>query len=554
MAKKKKQQVRQASDDVYGQTAGAIGGLATVFAILGAIKAKLGLSWPVTVLLTAGVLVLLGYTAWKVRTALRGMWAGQTDKKQPATAAALQQEAPATAVIGGDQAAAEAAVVHPELTRALATAGAIGKDEIVRADQVTIEPVKEPGKGTVYDFLTPEGRTYKDVEKRLGNVAGMFGRTRMHTTMERVRDNERRVRLLVLDEPPHTRPFAAPTRQQIEAFAGVPFGHDVVGQLAGAKTFDKASLLVGGMTQTGKTTLINGLITCLLIAYGEFDLYLLDGKFCGLTHFEKVAVRYEASDNPAVFEDMADELDARAERRYVKLQEAKRNRQPAPKFRPVFFIVDEAADFFAHDGTAAGIKDAARIAETARSLVSKCLESGIAVVMLTQRPAQNAIPVKVRDQFQYRLCLYVASEGTAKVALGDTYFETIAPINPALLDPDIKGQGVLFAHGASTLIRGFNFKDEFMWEVVDEVYDRQHAAIEKASGSPLKQAIDLMRNAGGEFMYTADLAPALGITDTRPGEQGKQLSKLLGVSSGKDEKGVRGYHLADLIAAAKSGS
>lgn len=550
---KKKAQASQVSEDLYGQTAGGIGALAVVFAILGAIKGKLGLSLPVTVLLTVGVLVLLGWGAWKVRSRILALLAGGTGKPAAATAA-LKEEAPATAVIGGDLAAAQAAVPHPELTRALAKAGAIAKDEIVRANEVRIEPVPEPGKGTVYDFLTPEGRTYKDVEQRLGNVAGMFGVTRMHTKMERTRDNERRVRLLVLDEPPHTRPFAPPTRQQIETFTGVPFGHDVVGQLAGARTFDKASLLVGGMTQTGKTTLINGLITCLLIAYGEFDLYLLDGKFCGLTQFEKIAVRYEASDDPAVFEDMSGELNARADRRYLKLQAAKRDRKPAPEFRPVFFIVDEAADFFAHDGTTAGKEDAARIAETARSLVSKCLESGISVVMLTQRPAQNAIPVKVRDQFIYRMCLYVASEGTAKVALGDTYFETIAPINPALLDPDIKGQGVLFAHGTSTLIRGFNFPDEFMWEAIDEVHDRQQQAIEKAPESPLKQAIDLMRSAGVDFMATADLAPALGITETDPAARGKLLTKLLGVASDKSTKGVRGYRLADLTAATASDS
>ncbi|MER6288462.1 FtsK/SpoIIIE domain-containing protein [Streptomyces sviceus] len=542
-----KAQKSQVSEDIYGQLAGGIGFLAVVFGVLAAIKDKLGLSWPATVLLVAGVLVGLGYAAWQLRTRLKRWLASE-----PQATALKQEAAPATAVIGGDQAAAQAAVPHPQLTGALIKAGAISKDEIVRADEVRIEPL--PGIGTFYDFLVPEGKTYAHVERRLGEVAGMFGKTRLHTKMERSRDNERRVRLLVLDEPPFTRPFTVPARHEIEHFAGVPFGHDVTGQLTGARTFNKASLLVAGMTQTGKTTLINGLITCLLIAYGEFDLYLLDGKFCGLTQFEKVAVRYEASDDPDVYEDMVDTLNVRADKRYARLQEAKRNRQQEPQFKPVFFIVDEAADFFAHDGTNAGKDNAARIAEKSRSLVSKCLESGISVVMLTQRPSQNAIPVMVRDQFLYRLCLYVASEGTAKVALGDTYFETIAPINPALLDPDIKGQGVLFAHGVSTLIRGFNFADEFMWEIVDEVHDRQHKVIEEAPPSPLKQAIELMRNDGVEFMYTADLAPLLGITETRPGERGKKLAKLLEVAPGKDDKGVRGYHLADLIAAAKSGS
>jgi S-DNA-T family DNA segregation ATPase FtsK/SpoIIIE len=532
---------QQASDDAYGQAAGAIGGLAIVFGVLAAIKDKLGLSWPATVLLTAGALVALGYGAWWGKTRIQRLWATSPAEKPSAALAAEglaveEWEGPAR---------------DETLTQALVTAGVIGRDQVIRADQVTITP-KRTGKE--YDFLVPEGRTYADVDKKLAAVAGMFGVTRLHLKLDRARDNERRVRLLVLDAPPFTEPFPAPARSAIESFAGVPFGHDVTGELVGVPTFDKASLLVGGMTQMGKTTLVNGLITCLLIAYGEFDLYLLDGKHCGLTRFEKIAVRYEASESPAVMENMLDELNARVERRYAKIQDAIRNRKPAPKFTPVFFIVDEAADFFADDGTPAGIKQARRVADKARALVAKALESGISTVMLTQRPAQNAIPVMVRDQFLYRMCLYVASEGTAKVALGDTYFETVAPINPALLDSNIKGQGVLFAHGVSTLVRGFDFPDEFIWEVVDGVYDRQQKKLSAAPESPLKQAIDIMRKNGVEFIPTSELAPALGVQAENPSQLGVKLSALLGVPAGKGAKGVRGYRLDDLTAAAMSAS
>src|SRR5690606_28758848 len=208
------------------------------------------------------------------------------------------------------------------------------------------------------------------------------------------------------------------------SFTGVPLGHDVTGQLAGVPTLDKASMVVGGMSQMGKTTLINGLITCLLIAYGDFDLYLLDGKFCGLVTFEKACVRYESSDDPAVFESIADELIDRGARRYEKMREAKRNREPEPKFKPVIFIVDEAADFFADDGTPKGKERSAGIAEKARKLAAKSLESRISMILLTQRPDKDAIPVTVRNQCQYRLCMYVESEGTAKVTLGDSYFTT----------------------------------------------------------------------------------------------------------------------------------
>ncbi|MGW1557585.1 FtsK/SpoIIIE domain-containing protein [Streptomyces sp. NPDC002144] len=548
-------------EDMYAQAAGAIGGLAIAFGFLGAIKDKLGLSWPATVLLTAGALVALGYLAWRIRWGLPRLWARQPGASAVPQQAALKQESPTQAVaavasgapVGAAPVAVEASpggdAHHPQLSMVLSRVGAISRDEHIRAGDVTIEDL--PGIGTVYDFLVPEGRTHDDVAKRLGPIASMFGVTRLHLKLETSRKSERHVRLLVLSEPPFSSPFPSPTRQEIQTFAGVPLGHEVTGRLAGVPTFDKASLLVAGMTQMGKTTLVNGLITCLLIAYGEFDLYLLDGKLCGLTKFEKLAVRYEASDDPAVLESMLDELLVRVDDRYTQLQDAIRNRQPAPVFKPVFFVIDEAADFYTDNGTKESKEQVRRVTDKSRSLVAKSLESGISTVMLTQRPAKDAIPVKVRDQFLYRMCLYVASEGSAKVALGDSYFDTVAPIHPALLDPEIKGQAVLFANGSSTLIRGFNFADEFIWGVVDEVHARREAAI---PDSPLKQAIDIMRTDGVEFMATAELAPALGITEKDPAERGKQLSRLLGVPADKGTKGVRGYRLADLTAAALSGS
>ncbi|MFD8573486.1 FtsK/SpoIIIE domain-containing protein [Streptomyces sp. NPDC059639] len=532
----------QQGDDLSAQVAGGIGGLVVVFGVLGAIKEKLGLSLWATTLLTAGFMVLLGYGLWKLRASLLRLL---TSQGRPSAGKATEADGKAAEALTASDEPADVPA-HPELTPALRTAGVIGKDEIIRASEATVTPVRT---GVEYDFLVPAGRTYADVEKRLANVAGVLGVSRQATKLERSRDTERRARLLVLNGPPFSELFAPPTRQEIEKFGGVPLGHDVVGQLAGVPTFDKASMLIAGMTQMGKTTLVNGLITCLLIAYGEFDLYLLDGKFCGLTRFRPVAKRYEASDDPEVMENMLDELNGRSDSRYAEIREAVQNRRPAPKFRPVFFIVDEAADFFANDGSTEGKNDSRRISEKARSLVSKSLESGIGVLMLTQRPEQNAIPVMVREQFLYRLCLYVASEGTAKVALGDNYFETVAPINPTLLDPSIKGQGVLFAAGTSTLIRGFNFPDEFIWGVVDEVQGRQAVAFEKAPESPRKQIIQLMRDKGGNFLSTADIATVLNVPDPRPSEAGKEVAKMLGTKSTKDESGTaRGFKLSALLA------
>ncbi|MFJ2202372.1 FtsK/SpoIIIE domain-containing protein [Streptomyces violaceusniger] len=543
MGKKRNRHDDDRVEDIYGQSAGAIGALVIVLGILYAIKDKTGLPWPAAVLLTVGVLIGLGYLAWRVKTEIVRRWAR---KPAEASSAALAQESPPDAANEPET----AAPVHPELTAALTRTGAIGKDEVIPLADVRTEELS--GIGTQYTFLVPKARTHEDVAKQLGPIASMLGVTRLHLKLETSRHTEREVSLLKLHEPPFTRPFTAPTRQEIETFAGIPLGHDVTGQLAGVPTFDKASMLVAGMTQMGKTTLVNGLITCLLIAYGEFELYLLDGKFCGLTRFEPIATRYESSDDPAVFWSIVQELNDRSDSRYEKIKEAIRNRQPVPKFKPVIFIVDEAADFFAPGSTNEEKDRARQIADDTRSLVSKSLESGISTVLMTQRPSTNAIPVMVRDQFLYRLCLYVASSGTAKVALGDTYFETVAPINPALLDPDIKGQAVLFANGRSTLIRGFNFEDEFIWKVVDgQAVKRVEALPEE---TPLRQAIELMRSKGVDFMTTPDMAPALGILEDDPATRGKKLNELLGGPPTYKNSQGRGYRLDDLIAFAMSDS
>lgn len=539
-----KQSKPDAEEELYAQAAGAIGVLCIAAGILAAIKDKLGLSWGGAVAVAVGALVALGYAAWWIRTRIH---AYLNRKQKPA--AASRQEGP-TGDVEAAQEGVQGPPVHAGLTTALSRAGAIGKEEVILDEDVT---VKQLDVGTLYKFLLPPGRTSEDVGKQLGAIASMFGVTRLHLKLETSRKSERHVRLLVLKEPPFSRPFPAPTRQEIADFAGVPMGHDVTGKLVGVPTFDKASLLVGGMTQTGKTTLVNGIITCLLIAYGDFDLYLLDGKLCGLTEFQKVAVRYEASDDPAVLGSMLDELNARVDDRYTKMQEAKRNRQPAPVFKPVFFIIDEAADFYVDDGSKESQETVRQNEDKSRKLVSKSLESGISTIMMTQRPSNDAIPVKVRDQFLYRLCLYVAAKGTAKVALGDSYFETVAPIHPALLDPKIPGQAVLFAGGTSALIRGFWFADEFIWRTVDEALAKQHSVISEVPETPLTRALKIMEEKGVEFIPTADLAPLLDVTDTSPSMQGRRLSKLLGVPPGKDEKGVvRGYWVDDLSAAAKA--
>ncbi|MFD7860037.1 FtsK/SpoIIIE domain-containing protein [Streptomyces microflavus] len=540
----KKKTKAQAEEDMWGQAAGSIGVLVMVTGALAAAKDKLGLSWPATLALCAGSLIALGYAAWWLKTTVKARWG-----REPAAKAspAVEQASPAE----GLEEPAEDVPAHPELTRALVRTGAIEKDQIIALSDVQTRQLDVGG--TEYKFLLPKGRTHEKVADRLGPIASWLDVTRLHLKLETSRTNEREVTLLVLKEQPFSHLFDPPSREEIKAFNGILFGHDVTGELTGVPTLEGTAVLISGMSQTGKTTLACGLITCLLIAYGdEFDMVLLDGKFLGLADYAKIALRYESSSDPEVLEELLDFLIPIVDKRYEEGREAKFKRQPAPKFRPLLFIIDEAADFYANTGSPEAKKLFHRVEEKSRYVTSKGLECGVAVIMMTQRPDKDAIPTLVRSQLQLRICLYVDSEGTAKVSLGDSYFTTTSPIKPQLLNPKIKGQAVLFSHGTSTLIRGFNFPPSFVWGVIDEAHARQQSRMIAAPETPLTKAIKIMQDKGIHFIPTAELAPALGIAfdEEKPSVAGQKLSKMLGVSADRENNtGPRGYKLADLTAA-----
>lgn len=527
-------------EDFYGQLGMAIGGFGTVAAVLYAIKTKLGLPWPVTILLVAAVLVALGYAAWWVRSRVQRLWAKKPAEK---TSAALAQEA--TAIEAEEPR-------HEELTQALVSSGAIGKDQFVRADEALVTPLPH-GLGARYEFKVPMGRTHKHVADKTSAVAGALNATRLRTQVERGELSERDVDMTVLSQPPFTAPFSPPTREMILAHDGIPFAHSMTGDLVGIGDFTKGAIFVAGMTQTGKSTLTIALITCAYIAYGpELDVYLIEGKPGGLTRFEKVAVRYEASSKATVFDSMVRELLQKQQERYELDMQAMRERKPTPRHRQILFIADEVADYYVSDGSAEAKKLKARLVKNSSELVRKGLECGITVVMMTQRPSDKAVPVEVRDQFKQRICLYVSGKGSAEVALGSDYFKTESPIHPALMDANIQGQGVYFDGVSSRLVRGIRFDNDFIWEVVDDVAARREKRVESAPETPVKQAIALMQERDVKFMLTTELAPAMGIKETDASAQGLALSELLKVKSHRPPGSNRGYRLADLRAAVEA--
>ncbi|WP_172385615.1 FtsK/SpoIIIE domain-containing protein [Streptomyces sp. MNP-20] len=546
--------------DLLEQALGVIGALAVAYVVLALVKNKLGLSWPAMILAVAAILLILSHLTWKglrsfqrargkaalaLKEAVEGPPAAEVESRPRVVEGRAAEDVSDTPTVPSVAApdSGGAALFEGALVSALRQTAAIGAEETV---SVT---TKQAGQDTaVYDVVLPPGRTQEEVTHRLGRLASHLGVTRLHLKVDTSRASERQLRLLVLTDPPFTSSYPPPTREEIKTCPGVALGHEINGQLWSFRDLGRVSLLISGLPQAGKTTLLNDLMTCMVLTFGaECDLYVLDGEMYGLSRFEGLAVRYEASGGLEVMESMLDDLNWIAVNRSERAMEAYRSRIKRPDFRPVFFIVDECADFFESEGSSESKEAVQRIEGKIGRLAAKSSEYGISVILATRQLSRETIPLRVRSKFRHRACMYVETEGAVKAALGDSYFDSVAPISPVFLDPAIKGQVVLYVDGASTLIQSFNFPEEFVWAVVDEAVQRRG---ERIPDSPLNRAVGILEARGVGFMAAAELAPLMGIESASEDDRGKRLGRLLGVPEGQARSVAHGYWLKDLQGAA----
>ena len=99
-----------------------------------------------------------------------------------------------------------------------------------------------------------------------------------------------------------------------------------------------------------------------------------------------------------------------AYRKYLNTTRESLNRKELPL---ITVVHDEMADWMA------GSEDYRRVVQGCFTrLAAKARACGIHVIMITQRAAQDAIPVGIRDNLGNRLCLKVAGTAGSKLALG----------------------------------------------------------------------------------------------------------------------------------------
>jgi len=183
--------------------------------------------------------------------------------------------------------------------------------------------------------------------------------------------------------------------------------------------------LIAGETGSGKGVLTQNLLLQ-MVAFNDprnLRLYLIDPKFgvdffwiSDAPHLERgiISDRNEAE---MLLEGVVVEM----ERRFQLIREAKvpniqeyNAKVGADKSLPRIIVIhDEMADWMA------GYEEyRVMILNTVTRLAAKSRACGINIIMITQRAAQDAIPVGIRDNLGNRLCLKVASKAGSELALG----------------------------------------------------------------------------------------------------------------------------------------
>ncbi|MBP1704614.1 MAG: cell division protein FtsK/SpoIIIE [Chloroflexi bacterium] len=228
-------------------------------------------------------------------------------------------------------------------------------------------------------------------------------------------------------------------------------GRDVAGHPRAADLAKMPHLLIAGATGSGKSVMVNALITSLLMRSTPNDvrLILVDPKrveladYNGIPHL-LVPVVTETSRALAALKWAVGEM----ENRYRKFAGATARNitaynetrvDPADRLPYIVIIVDELADLMMRDGKTAE-EPIVRLAQKARA-------TGIHLVLATQRPSVNVVTGLIKANFPSRIAFAMASQIDSRTILDAPGAEDLIGRGDMLFQPSdlprpIRLQGV----------------------------------------------------------------------------------------------------------------
>lgn len=187
------------------------------------------------------------------------------------------------------------------------------------------------------------------------------------------------------------------------------------------KAINEPHLLIAGATGSGKSVLINGIISTILYCFpmdceNGAQLILIDPKRVELAAYAKLphTLAHAAGFNPSAWLDALNKavciMDARyndMERRHLKTYDK----------GDLYVVIDEWANVYKNGGKEA-YKAVLRLTSEGRA-------AKVHLIMATQIPKANIIPTEIRENFSARFCLRTANAVQSRVIMDESGCENL---------------------------------------------------------------------------------------------------------------------------------
>ncbi|GAA3222754.1 FtsK/SpoIIIE domain-containing protein [Actinocorallia longicatena] len=447
-----------------------------------------------------------------------------------------------------------------------AVRGALANAKLGKLDQIrVIGAVTRDGDAWIATVELPPGIPYSAAAKKRPEIASAIGVDEVQVAIDPVKGHNGRIKLWVADEDPMQGDRVE--NPLVSQAAGTSFwtdkvfaGRDARGR-AVAFSLVERSYLIGGEPGGGKSVASNNIL-CFAALDPYIDLYLGDGKY-GFDQmlFEPLAkgVIGDRQGHDPVME-MLETVREEMNRRYKllrKLGTPKITREIAAKYgiNPILLHLDEIQTWSASGDTKA---DKAFVLSVA-DIVGRGRAAAIVTGAVTQRPAAEVVPTRLRDILSIRWALRCTTPDASDTILGSG--RASQGFSAAKFNADQRGAGYLLSEGALPIQTRSAFLNESeLSGLASRAYDLRKAAgtlpatAERPGVKLLMAVLDAM---GGhpKGAHTAEILDALTKMDGYDGwEAGKLAAALkpLGVFPRQveiDGRNRNGYRREDVTQA-----
>ncbi|QUX27895.1 hypothetical protein KGD83_21830 [Nocardiopsis akebiae] len=357
-----------------------------------------------------------------------------------------------------------------------------------QVDQIrVVGPVTRTDGAWEATLELPPGTTYKNATKKRGELAGAIGVDEVQVALDPVKGHNGRVRLWVADEDPMQgsrveNPLATRAPEKVNFWTDKLFaGRDARGRAVEFKMVER-SYMIGGEPGGGKSVASNNVLAWFFLD-PRTQVYLADGKFgFDLMVWEPMAKFVLTDKRPEAMIAMLREVIAEMDRRYKilrKIGAPKVTEAIAKKYdlHPIVVHIDEVQFWSASGDTKADKEFMTALAD----IVGRGRAAGIITGVITQRPAAEVVPTRLRDILSIRWALRCTTPAASDTILGTGWAGR--GYSAALFEPDQRGAGYVLAEGSSPVQTRAAFIDPDRGEL-QAIADRAWALRKEAGTLP----------------------------------------------------------------------